>query len=217
MDASVDIERTLNPQVSAPALSPGLVEQGVAYDGRTDDDGAGACNARLVIIAPESGTYRVAASSFSSEAMGAYELRVTREPGPELDGPCPGGMDMGFGEPDEAELQALPVMGTVSPGYEHEGTLSDGDPLLGDGYAHAWELHGTAGESLSVELISEEFDSYLYMTGPGVGLLSDDDDAGNLDSRIEVTLPQAGTYRIVVTTFGDYGTGAYRLRVLRSR
>lgn len=193
---------------------------GPGIDGyTTDDDGAGACSARLTVTASEGGTYRVVASSFSSDATGGYEMHVTREPGPERDGPCPGGMDMdmGFGEPDEAELAALPVMGTVSPGYEHEGTLSDGDPVLADGYAHAWELHGNAGESLAIELISEEFDSYLYMTGPGVGLLSDDDDAGNLDSRIEVTLPETGTYRIVVTTFGDYGTGAYRLRILRSR
>lgn len=188
-----------------------------------NDDGAGACNARLSFTAPETGTYRVVASSFGSGTTGRYELHVTSEPGPEHDGPCPGdtgmNMELGLGSrgADAADLAALPVVGALSPGYGHQGTLTSDDPVLDDSYAHAWELRGTAGEALTVELISDDFDSYLYLTGPGLDVLSDDDGAGSLDSRIEVTFPETGTYRVVATTFDDFGTGAYRLRTIRTR
>lgn len=197
-------------------LGPGL-------DLLSDDDGGDGYDSRLCVELPETGTYRIVASTFGSEATGRYELHVTSAPGPEYDGPCPGdmGTDMDMGMASRgvgaADLEALPVVGTLSPGYGHQGTLTSDDPVLDDSYAHAWELHGSAGETLTVELISDDFDCYLYLTGPGLDVLSDDDGAGSLDSRIEVTFPETGTYRVVATTFGDFGTGAYRVRTIRTR
>jgi hypothetical protein len=53
-----------------------------------DDDGAGACDARLTITASESGTFRVAVNTVLAGSVGSYRLRVAEEPGPMTPGEC---------------------------------------------------------------------------------------------------------------------------------
>ena len=56
----------------------------------TDDDGAGACNARITVTFPENATYRVIVSTIVAGAGGEYALRVSADPGPVDPAPCSG-------------------------------------------------------------------------------------------------------------------------------
>ena len=71
-----------------------------------------------------------------------------------------------------------------------------------------------AGETFAVDLMSDEFDSYLYVTGPGLLNPQTNDDGGDgLNSRITLTLPEDGTYRIIVSSLGMSSLGEFTLSV----
>jgi hypothetical protein len=186
-----------------------------------DDDGGGRCNARIDFVAPASGTYRVIVNSLSDTGAGSYTLRVSTEAGPVAEGACMGSLmtstpasSVGAGsiahiEPDG---RSFPV------GAEVLDQLTPTDALTEDGkYARAWALEVDAGGTFVVEVVSEDFDTYLYLTGPALaGVLADDDGATDTNSRITFTAPEAGTYRVVVSTYAEETTGTFRLRALRS-
>lgn len=157
----------------------------------TDDDGAGDLDAQIQVTFPQTGTYTVGASALSSGSSGSYSLTVTRP----------------------VQLSELSMDGrSLQMGTSSYGTLSDLDPYVDGRPVQAWAYRGEAGERVVFELISEDFDSYLHVLGPGIGEMTDDDGAGSLDSRIEVTLPQSGIYRVVASSLGGNG-GSYTLRV----
>lgn len=80
----------------------------------------------------------------------------------------------------------------------------------------AWEFQGTAGESVTIDLMSDQFDAYLYLVGPGLTQpLTDDDGGEGLNSRIATTIPATGTYRVIVSMLGQ-DTGFFTLRVSRN-
>jgi hypothetical protein len=175
----------------------------------SDDDSGGACYARLTLTFLETGTFRVVASSNGQRETGPYVLRVSETPGPTAGYPC-GGMN-------PAVLLDLPIDGrTVALGDEVYGSLTASSPAIGPDSkkAEAWHLDGQAGESVTVTLVSEDFDCYLYIVGPGLGeVLSDDDGAGDLDSQLTLSFPEDGTYVVVASTLSGGSTGAYSLRV----
>jgi serine protease Do len=87
-------------------------------------------------------------------------------------------------------------------------TVQDGRP------AEAWRLTGTAGQRVSIVMTSEDFDTYLYLTGPGLDqVLTDDDGAGDLDSKIDVTLPTSGPFTVVAAALSSGSSGSYTIRV----
>jgi hypothetical protein len=169
---------------------------GPGLDGiRTDDDGAGDLDSMIEITLPANGPYRVIAAALSAGSSGAYTLRV-EEP-----------LDLG----------TLPTDGRViDQGQSIEGQLLASDPVLLEGRrGQVWGLNGVAGQRLVIDLMAEDFDAYLYLAGPGLPEpLSDDDGGDGLDSRISVTLPESGTYRVIVSSLSD-GTGAFTLSVAR--
>ena len=106
--------------------------------------------------------------------------------------------------------------GAIAVGETVRGELAAGDRLMSDStYADVWQLQGTAGERVEIELRSDDFDTYLEVldsTGTIIG--QDDDSGGNLNSRLSLALPAAGTYRIVVNSAGhEPRVGAYTLTV----
>jgi serine protease Do len=77
-----------------------------------------------------------------------------------------------------------------------------------------WGFEATAGQRVTIDLMSDDFDTYLYVTGPGLEEpLSDDDGGDDTDSSLVVTFPQTGTYRIVPSSFGSDGSGDFTLTV----
>lgn len=160
----------------------------------SDDDGAGGLNSQITVTLPQSATYLVVASSLQGGATGPYTLSVA----------------------EPLDLTTLPTDGrSIQAGDALMGELTLAAPVVVEGRrGQAWALDGEAGQTVTVELRSDEFDTYLYVVGPGLGMLSDDDSAGDLDSRITLTFPENGSYRVIVSALGSSDTGAFTLRVM---
>ncbi|MEL6160042.1 MAG: pre-peptidase C-terminal domain-containing protein [Cyanobacteria bacterium J06623_5] len=77
----------------------------------------------------------------------------------------------------------------------------------------AYTFDGEAGQTMTIELQSEDFDTILLLKGPdGEIITSNDDYGGTLNSTIVVELPTAGTYSAVASSFSGQG-GNYQIEV----
>ncbi len=76
-----------------------------------------------------------------------------------------------------------------------------------------YTFDGEVGQSMTIELKSEEFDTVLLLKGPdGEILTSNDDYGGTLNSTIVVELPESGTYSAIASSFSGQG-GSYQIEV----
>ncbi|MGI8933898.1 MAG: pre-peptidase C-terminal domain-containing protein [Phormidesmis sp.] len=76
-----------------------------------------------------------------------------------------------------------------------------------------YTFDGERGQSMTIELQSEEFDTILMLKGPnGEVLTSNDDDGGTLNSTIVFELPESGTYSAVASSFSGQG-GSYQIEI----
>ena len=76
-----------------------------------------------------------------------------------------------------------------------------------------YTFDGEVGQSMTIELKSEEFDTVLLLKGPdGEVLTSNDDYGGTLNSTIVIELPESGTYSAVASSFSGQG-GSYQIEV----
>ena len=182
-------------------VGPGLGE--TLYD----DDGGGGCHARISFTFLESGVFRVVASTTSPGQTGTYVLRTA-----DVAGPAP---SHGCGEPDPAMLAALPTDGrTLAVGSMELGRFDFLSSSESNRPVQAWSLEVTAGERITIIQRSDDFDSYLYLMGPGIeGSLGDDDGAGDLNSLIEFTPSSAGPYTVVASALTEGATGTYTIEV----
>ncbi len=100
-------------------------------------------------------------------------------------------------------------------GPQVSGQLDNQSYLLGDNtYFNVYEFSGRAGQRVSIEMASQQIDPYLILVGPdGEDIDQDDDSAGGLNARIDVTLPQSGTYVVLANTYGPGEQGRYSLSV----
>ncbi len=104
--------------------------------------------------------------------------------------------------------------GRLQPGGDIRGSLSSADYRLPrDTYFDVWELEGRVGESLTLDLRSDDFDALLYVVGPGLDkTLADDDGGGGCHARITLTFLENGTYRVIASSAESRTTGVYTLR-----
>ncbi|MDP8994453.1 MAG: caspase family protein [Pseudomonadota bacterium] len=103
----------------------------------------------------------------------------------------------------------------LAVGASVTGVLTPSDSRRASGkFADDYLLSGRRGERVELRLSSEDFDPYLLVTGPDAFSIANDDDAdgdGTLDSRLVISLPADGAYRVLVTSFRPGATGEYRL------
>lgn len=167
-----------------------------------DDDGGQGTNSRLCFVPAEPGIYRVVASSFGGD-VGGFRLRTEHRDG------CEDARDAAA----LTDLTGLDAGGRTVPAEgESEGVLTSADPTLFGAPVQAWDLDGRAGQTLTVDLLSPDFDAYLTVLGPGLAeWLTNDDGAGGCDSRVSVTFPESGTFTVVASSVGGR-TGTFRLR-----
>jgi hypothetical protein len=101
---------------------------------------------------------------------------------------------------------------------EYEGSLDSGDDTADKGeYVDTYTFEGQSGQSVNIELSSDDFDTYLVLRTPDGKIETNDDDDGNSSgSRIESELSVSGTYTVRVTSYSAGETGAYQLRILQS-
>jgi hypothetical protein len=177
-----------------------------------NDDGAGGCNARVVYATRDDHPLRILVNTASKNQAGRYTLRVSRGFAPtEAKGNCR------FTPRREAGGGATGAH-AMTVGQAQQGALTSDDAVSRDStYAQAWTLQARAGQTVTIDLESDEFDAYVLLRGPGITggrAYEDDDSGGNCNARLTVTFPQSGEYEIVVNTTGTkYATGGFTLSV----
>lgn len=142
------------------------------------------------------GTYTVEATTYSDYETGAYLLVLS------------GNEDAGSGRSSAEISLGNPVDGTLDP--------SDGSSRLnGAKLADDYTFSGQTGDLVAIELLSSEFDAYLYLYDTGGGLVAENDDFGStMRSVIIYELPSSGIYTIEVSVYEAGLTGSYRITLL---
>lgn len=163
-----------------------------------DDDGGEGLNALIQgLELPANGTYRIIVTSFESFTTGT---------------PTTGEFTLSVIAGDEVPVVVESEGDQIAYGDTIEGEFEDSEA----GTMYVFE--GSAGDVVTITLESPDFDPYLLLLNEdGDEIASDDDGAGDLNSRIAAfELPEDGTYTIVVRSYenqfgGNPITGEYTL------
>lgn len=168
-----------------------------------DDDSGGELNAEIMATLPADDEYVILATSlhaYLSDGMVFAEgdFSLTLEEG---DAPLVSPTQVPTSVPMPQD--ELSIAGSVAIGDSVTGELSNSMPNAG------YTFTARAGDSVIITLTSEDFDTYLLLrNADGNDLQTDDDSAGNLNSRIgPFTIPVDGTYTIVVESYRHYNSG----------
>jgi hypothetical protein len=109
----------------------------------------------------------------------------------------------------------LPLPQLVPPA-EHTGRLStDSDQLLFDrSFVNGYTLDLETGQIVTIEMLSDEFDTYLMLVDPHGEIIAenDDSDENTTDSRISFSVQQSGRYVVLANAQLARATGVYRIR-----
>lgn len=116
----------------------------------------------------------------------------------------------------QASLPPLPPgFQTESDEHTLEGELADADPRLENGRPyddHVLEL--TPGWTVTIDMTSPSFDTYLFLLGEGGQTLVEDDDGGEgLNSRITYRVEAAARYTVRASAYSPEARGHYRVGV----
>ncbi len=147
----------------------------------TNDDYEGSVERSMLSLnLTENGEYTVEATSYVAEVTGSYTLDMT------------------------SDLQSAPV------DLENTGSLTSSDVTFSDGeYYDSYTFEGQPGQSVQIDLNSDDFDTYLVLEGPDGQRESNDDADSTAHSQIVTQLSQLGTYTVHVTSYGGGETGDY--------
>jgi hypothetical protein len=123
----------------------------------------------------------------------------------------------GCGQGDRSRSIALEVGQTVGGRLEQ----SDWTDVFADGsYTDLYHVRLEAGQQVTIELRSSDFDTYVaVMRGPGDVLVDNDDiteGGSDTNSRLSYRAQTTGLYYVAATTFRQGATGAYTLSIARS-
>lgn len=115
-------------------------------------------------------------------------------------------------------VPAQATKGLLAVGATIHDSLTARDVLLptDSTYAQQWRLSGTAGETVTIDLVSDAFDGYAFLLGPGLtgqAAPHDDDSGGHCNARLTVRFPETGDYYVVVTSTNKLATGPFALSV----
>ena len=118
--------------------------------------------------------------------------------------------------PTSAIAQMLLVQAESSnkaEGLTIEERLDSNSYTREDGsYSHIYAFEGKAGETLTIDLISDEFDAYLMLFDPDKNKIGENDNWGEgYNSKIVFTVPKTGTYLIFVISKQPGESGNYFL------
>ena len=164
-----------------------------------DDPAGGTLNSVLDTRLPTTGTYRVVVGSYAADGLGAYRLQS--------------GTGTGQASTGGAQVAAA-AAGDIALGQQLSASLAQGDETISSGeFTDFYNFEGRRGERLVFDMTSSEFDTYLSLQYPSGGQEDNDDRAGGetTNSRLVVTLPEDGTYRLMATSYQPGESGAYQI------
>ena len=150
-------------------------------------------------VAEDRSSGRTAIVSFCTEQSGEHIVTIAAESGS-------GSFQMAywFGgsgeEGDEVQGNGLTL------GRAVQGTLAPGQRTVD------YSLQLRQQRSITIDLESRDFDTYLFLLRDGNELERNDDGGNGLNSRISTPLAP-GTYTVRVGSFGDRGAGPFTLVV----
>jgi hypothetical protein len=164
-----------------------------------DDFEGSTARSFLEIPMTEAGSYVVAVTSYAPHETGHYALQIETVTG-------------SGGATTTPETQGS---ARLTVGQPASGTLAEGDEALSTGqYGDLYTLDVAAGQSVQIDMTSDDFDTYLRVMLPSGEMLENDDFESRLDmSRIDLTAPTPGRLRIVATSYRPEATGDYQLLV----
>ncbi|MEC4807018.1 MAG: tetratricopeptide repeat protein, partial [Jaaginema sp. PMC 1080.18] len=96
------------------------------------------------------------------------------------------------------------------------GRLDSNSAVLEDdgSYYETHTFEGQEGETLTITLSSEDFDTYLLLVAPTAETIAQNDDSTDgTNSQIVVTLPATGTYTVIANSYEAGATGNYSLEI----
>ncbi len=172
-----------------------------------DDDSGEETDSRICVHLPETGTYRVFAGAFDSsvEPDAQYRLRVfARDTTPS----CPSFRVSLTTFADGAATIGVDDRrhGTLTRDTVHPDSNRPIDP---------WILRAPPGTKIVVDVVTDDFDAYLYALSDESGVLTADDFGDSTNSRMEIELPNSGEVLLLVSSYKDSSAGDYLLRVSR--
>ncbi|MBK7714666.1 MAG: PPC domain-containing protein [Gemmatimonadetes bacterium] len=212
---------------------------GPVTDGRwswekSDNDGAGGDDAKLVVTLARDGEYWVRPNAlFSGE--GAYTLMVTSDragpaaapaaaqPAPPSQpvpaaGPLQSGLNLSKAIKGQPAGAARREVKELKKGEETRGRLTEDDEDSGDGtYVDTWYFEGRKGQVAIITMKSEDFRPYVLLGRAPAGdatfssIESEGAPVGE-PAKITLELPANGRYWIRANTF-DKLTGRYTLKL----
>ena len=93
------------------------------------------------------------------------------------------------------------------------GQLDENSQTMQDGrYITVHPYEGTAGETVTFELVSEDFDIAVLLLSPSGEYLGFDDDSGDgTNAQLTIELPETGTYQVGIISFNPGEIGEYTL------
>lgn len=100
-----------------------------------------------------------------------------------------------------------------------ELTDSDGQNYKDGSHLDLYRFDGVEGNSLTLQLDSDDFDTYLSVFDPSGYLLVSNDDSdlygdAYYSSSVGLYVDVPGTYMVVVTGYSQYDLGAYELQLM---
>lgn len=165
----------------------------------TNDDGGSGTDSRLQLDLPDSGVYRVFASSYADGATGDYRLTIS-------------GLDGRVDDDDDDDDDS--VGRVYDESFRATGQLSRSDDTIDTGeYGDLYQIRCNDGDELEISVESDDFDTYLIVRAPSGQQWEDDDGGSGTNSGIEIDCDERGVYDIIVTSFATGETGEYELNV----
>lgn len=151
-----------------------------------DDAGADTLDSRIMRRLPTTGAYTIEVSSYWEGETGNYALNA-------------------------ATSAALPSQVVV----DASGELTAESQQLPDGkYFALHPFSAQAGQQVTIELTSDDFDTLAVLVSAAGAPITEDDDGGEgTNSRIQMLLEEGGSFMVAVTSFEAGTTGTYQVTV----
>ncbi len=167
-----------------------------------NDNGGGSCNSHLSAALPTTGWYFIVANANAPNEIGNFELSLQEgEHAPAGSEPC-----RGFTDP----------RGIVQPGDTVYGSIGLEDPMLADDSTRyqVWVLTSAMGQTVTVDLVSSEFDGTLFLVrGMSEVVTANDDGGGGCNARMVFTAEEDRPYRLLTRALPGGTIGSFLLAV----
>ena len=85
--------------------------------------------------------------------------------------------------------------------------------VVEDGVRSVWGIDGEAGQTVSIQVESDDFDTLLRLLQPSGTAMTSNDDRDSNNARLVTVLPADGLYGVEIVPRGGLTSGAYTVRV----